>query len=373
MLGQLMGDAGDGVGEGLDEDLDAPAPAKNGKPIDPAELVNPMFVDGVPSACFTPTILWSVQPESVASNPPSIGWNPDAPSSTEIADLPQPSAEQPQTEKDLGPALADLAKQLTKDAAPEAASAPVAETPSAPAETPVPNIQAGKTERNGRGSRHEKTQAETRIDAVATRSVPAIAIERAYTSNDRESSKSFDSKPESAPTPRLQSIGQPVATTAFVVPMEARAALNAPAPAMTLAAPAPVLDPAIEAHVPQQIVQSIRMQAIDGGGEAVLRLRPEYLGDVVVAVKVEQGSVTAALQSDTPAVRQWVERNESMLRQGLAEHGLQLERLTVTEKAAETENEASPDREKQSHEEPSHQQSRRRRAQTDEATFEVTA
>lgn len=396
VLGQLMAGAGDDASAdgAIDEDLDALMPVKEKTAIDPTELVNPMFVEGVPAICPTPTIVWSVETSAVAPSQPSICATTatETTSPLDLANLPQPAADnlpfEPQAAadsdpKDLPPALAELKKQLAADAAPvnappadappvDASTPAPQDTPTSPVETPAMNA-APKTDRAARGSRHEKAQTETKLDAVATRSVPAIAIERAYTSNERESSKSFDSKPDSAPTPRLQSIGQPTGTPTFVVPMEIKAALNTPAPAMTLATSTPTLiDEAVETHVPQQIVQSIRMQAIDGGSEAVLRLRPEYLGEVVVAVKVEQGSVTAALQADTPAVRQWVERNESMLRQGLAEHGLQLERLTVTEKAAETENEAPPDRQKQSREEPSHQQSRRRRAQTDDATFEVT-
>ena len=109
-----------------------------------------------------------------------------------------------------------------------------------------------------------------------------------------------------------------------------------------------------------------------GAAKPCVRLRPEYLGEVVVAVKVEQGAVIAALQADTPAVRQWAERNEAVLRQALAEQGLQLERLTVTEKAAERELDQESDRHQPREEEPSRQHSRRRRQQPEDATFEVT-
>jgi flagellar hook-length control protein FliK len=121
-------------------------------------------------------------------------------------------------------------------------------------------------------------------------------------------------------------------------------------------------------------VQSIRLQAIAGGGEAVVRLRPDYLGELVVVVKVTNGAVTAALQSDTPAVRRWVEANEATLRLGLAEHGLQLDRLTVSGDApvAET-GEREPQRDGRSPGDDESQQpeSRRRRPQDPEATFEV--
>ena len=71
----------------------------------------------------------------------------------------------------------------------------------------------------------------------------------------------------------------------------------------------------IDTDLPKQIVQSIRLQALDLGGEAHVRLRPEYLGEVVVSVKVMHGAVTATLQADTAAVRRWIETNEASLRQ----------------------------------------------------------
>ncbi len=83
-----------------------------------------------------------------------------------------------------------------------------------------------------------------------------------------------------------------------------------------------------------QIVQSLRVQWAGGAGEARVRLRPEYLGDVVATIKVEQGTVTATLQADTPEVRRWMEANTQSLREGLVEHGLKLDRLVVLSEPA---------------------------------------
>lgn len=218
-----------------------------------------------------------------------------------------------------------------------------------------------------------KPRASTRVDA-SVKAIPFQAVERAYADNDRDGASTFDSPKEPAQTFRpLTPIAPPPQPAAFVMPVDARPTSLAatPAPATTIGAPAS-MDAAVATYAPAQIVHSLRLQAINGGGEAVIRLRPEYLGEVVVAVKVDQGSVTAALQADTPAVRQWVERNEPMLRQALAEQGLQLERLTVAEKASETDSDHESDRQP-SHDEPSpHQRQRRRRPQDDDATFEVT-
>lgn len=132
---------------------------------------------------------------------------------------------------------------------------------------------------------------------------------------------------------------------------------------------------AVEADVATEltahVVQSIRLQAMGSGGEAIVRLRPDYLGELVVAVKVENGAVSAALRSDTPAVRRWVESNEATLRLALAEHGLQLDRLTISDEAPSTETGAREREDRQEHEDESQPQSRRQRKPAPDATFEV--
>jgi flagellar hook-length control protein FliK len=133
---------------------------------------------------------------------------------------------------------------------------------------------------------------------------------------------------------------------------------------------------AIELHtldtdLPEQIVQSIRLQALDLGGEARVRLRPEYLGEVVVSVRVDRGAVTATLQADTPAVRRWIETHEASLRTGLAEHGLHLDRLIVSE-PAKSESDPEERRRQSSEEQPARKQPRRSPRNEEEAgTFEV--
>ena len=77
------------------------------------------------------------------------------------------------------------------------------------------------------------------------------------------------------------------------------------------------------------IVRVVKLQATEGGGEIQLRLRPEHLGDLTVTVRVEAGAVSAALRSDSPEVRAWIQQHEQDLRAGLKEQGLSLEQLTV--------------------------------------------
>ena len=130
-----------------------------------------------------------------------------------------------------------------------------------------------------------------------------------------------------------------------------------------------VLDPAAEADLPRQIVSAMQLQWKDGIGDARIRLLPDYLGELSIAIHVEHGSVMAALEASTPAVRQWLESHEPMLRQALAEQGLHLDRLIVSDEPQE----ALPQRERRrerGEEQPPKSQSRHRQADEDK-TFEV--
>jgi flagellar hook-length control protein FliK len=119
-----------------------------------------------------------------------------------------------------------------------------------------------------------------------------------------------------------------------------------------------------EAAVLPQIVQSIRLHAVQGTTEARVQLRPEHLGNLNITLKVEQNRVTATIQADVAAVRAWIESHESSLRQALSEQGLELARLVV-----------HPDDQQASGEEPHRdrprRQPRRRSWRDEEATFEV--
>jgi hypothetical protein len=83
-----------------------------------------------------------------------------------------------------------------------------------------------------------------------------------------------------------------------------------------------------------QIIQSIRMQWLKGGGEAQIRLEPQQFGDMTVSVSVSQNQVVARLQADTPIAREWLQANQTVLRQGLADQNLTLTRLEVSEPSA---------------------------------------
>jgi flagellar hook-length control protein FliK len=114
----------------------------------------------------------------------------------------------------------------------------------------------------------------------------------------------------------------------------------------------------------QQFVQTMRVQFRDGIGDAVLRLRPEHLGEVSISLRVENGTVAATVHAEAAAVRQWLENNQASLRQSLSEQGLHLDRFVVQR-----------DAEERPREEPSRQQTRRQRRQAgadDTPRFEIT-
>lgn len=89
--------------------------------------------------------------------------------------------------------------------------------------------------------------------------------------------------------------------------------------------------PDADADVATQIVRSIKTSLKDGIGEARVRLRPDYLGEVRIELKVEGDRVSAVLQVERADVRQQVEQGSQSLRSTLAAQGLHLEELTVRE------------------------------------------
>ena len=121
-----------------------------------------------------------------------------------------------------------------------------------------------------------------------------------------------------------------------------------------------------------QIVKSMRLQWSGGAGEARVTLKPEYLGEVVATIKVEQGVVTATLQADTPEVRRLLETQTASLREALVEHGLKLDRVVISE--PETPSGQPGDRRPRGRQ-PQPPPSRQRRRPRDDdggATFELT-
>lgn len=91
----------------------------------------------------------------------------------------------------------------------------------------------------------------------------------------------------------------------------------------------------VESQISDQIVQSMRMQWQQGGGEATIELNPNYLGKVQVSIRVEHGSVSASVQAETPVVREWIAAHREELTHTLAQQGMRLDKLDIAEATKE--------------------------------------
>lgn len=116
----------------------------------------------------------------------------------------------------------------------------------------------------------------------------------------------------------VSSFGLPAAS-------EAQGAASTESPAPTRHTEGPQ-----EAPITGQVVKGVTMAWRDGVGEAKIRLTPEHLGEVVVALKVERGLVVANVQAETSTARGWIETHQQDLRDALSAQGLELDRLVVT-------------------------------------------
>jgi hypothetical protein len=123
-----------------------------------------------------------------------------------------------------------------------------------------------------------------------------------------------------------------------------------------------------EADVRRQIVQAIKFQWRDGSGDVKLTLQPDYLGDVAISLRVEQnGGVTAHVNAAAADVRAWIGANEPLLRQGLAEQGLALDRLVI----AQEREEATSDRDGRHRQPPQEETPEKPPQRRERAIFEV--
>lgn len=119
-----------------------------------------------------------------------------------------------------------------------------------------------------------------------------------------------------------------------------------------------------------QIVQSLRLQWAQGGGDALIKLDPQHFGELRIALKVERGQVSARLEAEAPVVREWLQTNQAALKGALAEQNLTLERLEVT--APRESRDADRRQAGRDDQSGARQQQRRRRASGGEL-FEVVA
>jgi flagellar hook-length control protein FliK len=156
-----------------------------------------------------------------------------------------------------------------------------------------------------------------------------------------------------APPPAFEA---PLASASAVLTAAARTVEQAATP-FEMPAPAENLS---------RLVQSIKVQAKDGLSEANVRLNPEHLGEVTIAVRVDAGTVSAVVRAESADVRQWLRGQEDGIRAALADQGLTLDELVV-----EQDGQRGREQEQPSDEEQRKARVRARRVST--ASFEVSA
>jgi flagellar hook-length control protein FliK len=212
-------------------------------------------------------------------------------------------------------------------------------------------IAAQSTPTAGGDSNNESVTTETPIEPTASHKGVAArfarALERAVDpavpdrveTTEGGNSQSFDQGADRRPfgdslREHVQSSGadsrsvsSPTMTLALPAPHDSRIGAVIGSSDASLVPGGPALPR--EHDLTLQLVQSLRLQFRDGIGEAVLKLKPEHLGSVAISLRVENGGLTANVQADLPAVRQWLESQQDTLRNALAEHGLRLDRFDV--------------------------------------------
>lgn len=189
------------------------------------------------------------------------------------------------------------------------------------------------------------------IASVAAPTVPDATVAKVISTlqGQRERDEPADAPVADAPAPHA-----PRQSTASAIPIETPptptavpSVITAAAPVVTVAqspvvhetlAPAALrqtLVPTTDdgAPVMPRLVEMMRWQAREGGGQAELRLRPELLGAVTVSIVVENGAVKATVSAETPAALEYLRSESSGLQEALEERGLTLDEFEVREES----------------------------------------
>lgn len=241
----------------------------------------------------------------------------------------QPTAESAPVPVSPVTAVATTAAPTTTTPTPTAMPATAVPTTAAAPTTPTASVPAAAVD--------EASPASTPAKMVPSGVAPHAAA-KAYTATP----SAFSAEPAArlkvaapaadaalAPAPRVDrpAMAAHVLSSVFVPH------LSSAAPAVTAAAVTSkeALTAAVESQMSDQIVQSLKMQFDQGGGEAKIELNPTYLGRVQVSVRVSQGTVSASVQADTPVVREWIASNRAELTHTLSQQGLKLDKLEVAE------------------------------------------
>lgn len=336
----------------------------------------------------------AVAPASTSTNDSGAAADAAALTATSVETMtPTPSGPAPAPEatglarraEALQRALGRRSEATPGETTPDGLAAQVARLVDAPAaETAGSDAGAPQT---GEFQQQMRRQARQGVAGGAMPAAAAVQSAGAPVQADGHAEPAREVDTAAAPAWRAAALAARFAETAAPVEPARTASPAAPAAAL-LSAEAPLLrdvraaiieapvrlaEPAVADDVQTQIVKSMRLQWSGGAGEARVTLKPEYLGEVVATIKVDQGVVTATLQADTPEVRRLLETQTASLREALVEHGLKLDRLVIAEPETPA---GQPGDRRPRGRQPQPPPSRQRRRQRDDdaggATFELT-
>lgn len=287
---------------------------------------------------------------------------PRTPSGPPAVETPAPAQHLAGSGAKAGPVAPPAGAAVTITPVPAAASAPVTSA----AQTPEPAVVAGVDSKPAGDAQPLAGRAQT--PAAAAAAVPAPTVEAPGVQVAAVHGRRGGQTDEAPPVTARPSARVAHAIAAFQAASLSGLGAGAPAAVQTPASVA-LPDTLLDQELPTQIVQAIRVQFEQGSGEARLRLNPGFLGGMTVGVQVDGTSVVASLYASSSDVRDWMQRNEQVLRQSLADQGLQLERLVIVDEEAQAA--ADDERGRGQREQQEQQSSRRPRRPVEEGTFEL--
>jgi flagellar hook-length control protein FliK len=229
------------------------------------------------------------------------------------------------------PEFADKATQRTETVPQHAPAAAVANAVAAVAEPAAPQAASAATARNESAESAAVPRTVVAWQAHAGQDAATTGQEQQQHGQNRQSPEFTRFAAALAQVTSAAGDDGGRAAAAVVTP----AASTAPAAGVpATAAPAPAAAATTATSTPDaenvgRLVQAMRVISRPGAWEATVRLKPEHFGDVSIAVRVERNTVSAVVNAEAAGVCEWLESQEQAVRNGMAEHGLQLDRYVV--------------------------------------------
>lgn len=85
----------------------------------------------------------------------------------------------------------------------------------------------------------------------------------------------------------------------------------------------------------QKLNAGINISVQKNGGEVRMKLNPDNLGELVIKLTIENGSVKADIRAESIEIKHLIEADSSMLKEALGAHGLSLKECTIGVNRAE--------------------------------------